>query len=203
MHSKKVPLPARSLSAAPVFCLALCLAGCTLYPEQKKPTLGTTTSAEATQRIFWDDVTQGKWTEANALLAPDVVVRVGTRVLNHQEAMAWLKGLQITSAAIGDTRIKGSLNDMILVYTLQLMEKAEPAACPGHGGLGASGSKAPQPSQGASMMTLETLAVWQEPELDPKASKKQQSAPAYLMTVLDLTPLGTDVAKGGGCIAGL
>ena len=49
--------------------LALAMAGCTLYPEQKQPGPTQTTSAEHTDRLFWQYVEQAKWNQANALLA--------------------------------------------------------------------------------------------------------------------------------------
>ncbi len=60
---------------------SLALAGCTVYSEQKQPTLTQTTSAEQVERIFWQDVQQAKWAEANALLAPNTVWRVDGQVI--------------------------------------------------------------------------------------------------------------------------
>src|ERR1700756_880099 len=67
---RKVVLPGAA-GAAIAGIAALALGGCTVYPEKKQPALAQTTSAEQVDRTFWQDVEQGKWTEANALLAPN------------------------------------------------------------------------------------------------------------------------------------
>ncbi len=181
-----MPRTPRTSPAALLALILFPLAGCTLFPEKKQPTLATTTSAEATQRIFWNDVAAGKWNEANTLIAPDAVWRVGDRVLDHTEALAWLKSLGIHGAAVGSTQIKSAVNDMMLVYTLQLESQPAFLPCAARQAAGAN----PQTSTPAGTQTLSALAIWQQPQPvdDPKGKQKEKQSRGYLLTVLDLAP---------------
>jgi hypothetical protein len=159
---------------------ALALAGCTVYPDQKQPTLKQTTSAEQVGRIFWRDVEQGKWTEANALLAPNAVWRVNGRVVPRAQIVPWLQSLGIHGAQVSDVALTPAVNDMNLVYTVQIQAQKDVAA---EAGAGCAGR--PQ--------TLNALAVWQQPQPTGTPSKDKQYR-GYLLTVHDLT-----TAADGGC----
>jgi hypothetical protein len=171
--------------AAACGLLVLGPAGCTVYPNQKSPSLMQTTSAEQVDRIFWQDVQQAKWTQANALLAPNAVWRVNGLVVPRAQVVPWLESLGIHGVQVSDVAVTPAVNDMNLVYTVQMQaDKAVSAqvgaACAGH----------PQ--------TLSALAVWQQPQPTGNAAKdKQISSKAYggyLLTVHDLT-----IAGNGGC----
>jgi hypothetical protein len=164
---------------------ALMLGGCTVYPEQKQPTLTQTTSAEQVNRIFWQDVEQAKWAEANALLAPNAVWRVNGEVVPRAQIVPWLQSLGVHGAQVSDVALTPAVNDMNLVYTVQLQsDKAVSAA--------ANANCAGRPQ------TLRALAVWQQPQLtgDPSKDKKARNKAyaGYLLTVHDLT-----VAANGSC----
>jgi hypothetical protein len=164
---------------------ALALAGCTVYPDHKQPSLMQTTSAEQVDRIFWQAVQQAKWTQANALLAPNVVWRVNGQVVPRAQVVPWLQSLQIHGVQVSDVALTPAVNDMNLVYMVQMQaDKAVSAqvgaACAGHA------------------QTLNALAVWQQPQPTGNAAKdKQASSKAYggyLLTMHDLTTAGN-----GGC----
>jgi hypothetical protein len=152
-------------------CLLLPLVGCTLFPEQKSPSLGQTTSAEQVDRIFWQDVQQGRWTAANALLAPNAVWRVNGQVIDRAQIVPWLQSLGIHGAQVSGVALTPAVNDMNLVYTLQLQADRAVAARP------AAPAGGPQ--------TLRALAVWQEPQPGKKGAHG-----GYLLTVHDLTTAG-------------
>lgn len=157
---------------------ALLLGGCTVYPEQKQPTLTQTTSAEQVNRIFWQDVEQAKWAEANALLAPNAVWRVNGLVIPRAQVVPWLKSLGIHGVQVSDMKLTPAVNDMNLVYMVQIQaEKVVSAQA------GTSGAGKPQ--------TLSALAVWQQPQpTGDEAKDKQARSKAYagyLLTVHDLT----------------
>ncbi len=166
--------------------LPIALAGCTVYPEHKTPTLATTTSAEQTQRIFWKDVEAGKWTEVKALLSPNVVWRAGDRVLERDAIVPWLQGLGVRTALVADTTVKSNVNDMTLVYMLQVKARGRVIT-----------QSRTQPGQAAAASTdvagclqnLQAVAVWQ-----------QGRSGSYLLTVEDLT-VGDAGAMPGGTSA--
>ncbi|HEY1964065.1 MAG TPA: hypothetical protein VGG59_04005 [Acidobacteriaceae bacterium] len=164
---------------------ALALGGCTVYPDKKQPTLAQTTSAEQVNRIFWQDVEQAKWIEANALLAPNAVWRVNGEVVPRAQIVPWLHSVGVHGAQVSDVALTPAVNDMNLVYTVQLQsDKAVSAE--------ASANCAGRPQ------TLRALAVWQQPQLTGDPSKDKQARnkayAGYLLTVHDLT-----VAANGGC----
>jgi hypothetical protein len=159
---------------------SLALAGCTVYSEQKQPTLMRTTSAEQVDRIFWQDVQQAKWAEANALLAPNTVWRVDGQVIPRARIVPWLQSLGIHGLQVSELTLTAAVNDMNLVYTVQVQAEKSVTA-----DAGADCAGRPQ--------TLSALAVWQQPQPTGPASKDKQYR-GYLLTVHDLT-----TAAHGGC----
>ena len=156
------------------------LAGCTLYPEHKSSGFMQTTSAEQVDRIFWKDVQQGKWIEANALLAPNTVWRVNGEVVPRAQIIPWLQSLRVHGVQVSNVALTPAVNDMNLVYTVQIQaDKAVVAK------VSASCAGRPQ--------TLSALAVWQQPQPTRKPQNGKQYR-GYLLTVHDLT-----AASDGGC----
>jgi hypothetical protein len=158
------------------------LTGCTVYPEQKQPTMMQTTSAEQVDRIFWQDVEQAKWPQANALLAPNAVWRVNGQVVARAQIVPWLQSLAIHGVQVSDVAVTPAVNDMNLVYTVQIQAEKAVAAPVGAGCAGR-----PQ--------TLSALAVWQQPQPvgnEAKDEKATHKAAGYLLTVHDLTTTGND-----------
>jgi hypothetical protein len=154
------------------------LAGCTVYPTQKQPTLMQTTSAEQVNRIFWQDVEQAKWPQANALLAPNAVWRVNGQVVARAQIVPWLQSLGIHGVQVSDVAVTPAVNDMNLVYTVQIQAEKIVAAQ-----AGASCAGHPQ--------TMSALAVWQQPQPTEKAEKSKQYR-GYLLTVHDLSATSND-----------
>jgi hypothetical protein len=161
-------------------CAAIMLSGCSVYSEKKHPTLQTTTSAEQTQRIFWKDVESGNWREAEALLAPNAVWRNGSSVIDRRSVIPWLRSLSIKQAMVSDVVIKSNVNDMTLVYSLQIAA-ARPVL--------PSASDAAQPGS-TQPQNLHVVAVWQEPHAGAEAAAKDKQYHGFLLTVEDLAPAG-------------
>jgi hypothetical protein len=161
--------------------IVLALSGCTVYSAQKSPGVTQTTSAEQVDRIFWQDVEQAKWVQVNALLAPNAVWRVNGQVVPRAQIVPWLQSLGGHGVQVSDLVLTPAVNDMNLVYTVQMQaDKAVAAqvgaACAGH----------PQ--------TLSALAVWQQPQPTGDAAKDKQARNktygGYLLTVHDLMTAG-------------
>ncbi len=150
--------------------------GCTVYSEQKTPALAMTTSAEQIDRIFWQDVAQAKWTGANALLAPNAIWRVNGVVVPRVQIVPWLQSLGVHGVEVTNVAPTPAVNDMNLVYTVQIQADKAVAAQ-----VTASCAGKPQ--------TLSALAVWQQPQPTGKPEKDKQYR-GYLLTVHDLTATG-------------
>lgn len=155
--------------------------GCTLYSERKTPTLAMTTSAEQVNRIFWQDVAQAKWIEANALLAPNAIWRVDGEVVPRAQIVPWLQSLGVHGVEVTNVAPTPAVNDMNLVYTVQVQAEKSVAAQ-----VTASCAGKPQ--------TLSALAVWQQPQPTGKPEKDKQARDknygGYLLTVHDLAATG-------------
>ena len=157
------------------------LTGCTVYPDHKQPSLTQTTSAEQVNRIFWQDVQQSKWVQANALLAPNAVWRVNGQVIPRTQVVPWLQSLGIHGAQVNDLALTPAVNDMNLVYTVEMQaEKAVVAQ------VSAACSGRPQ--------KLSALAVWQQPQPTGNPAKDKQATNkaygGYQLTVHDMTAVG-------------
>jgi hypothetical protein len=157
------------------------LTGCTVYPDQKQPSGTQTTSAEQVDRLFWQDVQQSKWVQANALLAPNAVWRVNGQVIPRTQVVPWLQSLGIHGVQVSELAVTPAVNDMNLVYSVEMQaDKAVVAQ------VSAGCSGRPQ--------KLSALAVWQQPQptgdaaKDKKASNKGYGG--YLLTVHDMTAVG-------------
>ncbi|HEX6773372.1 MAG TPA: hypothetical protein VF126_15180 [Acidobacteriaceae bacterium] len=175
--------------------LVLLAAGCTLYPEQKHPGPTQTTSAEQIDRLFWQYVEQAKWNQANALLAPNTVWRVNGEVVERAQIIPWLTSLGIHGVQVSGVGLTPAVNDMNLVYTVQIQaDKAVRAQA------GAACAGRPQ--------TLNALAVWQQPQpvqdveehIQPEERKERERkedkrSGGYLLTVHDLTTAGDGVCR--------
>lgn len=160
------------------------LAGCTVYPEQTKPSLAMTTSAEQVQRIFWSNVTAGRWNEVRALLAPNAVWRVRGQVVPTAEIVPWLKSLNVKAADVSNVTLTPAVNDMTVLSTLQIQAQRS---------VRTSSAGAAAPSCSGKTQTVASLAVWQQPQPTGTASK-DKSYRGYLLTVEDLSP---PAAEGG------
>jgi hypothetical protein len=158
-------------------CSAAGFSGCTVYSQQKTPTLAMTTSAEQVDRIFWADVAAAKWSEVNTLLAPNTVWRVGDRVIPRAEIVPWLQGLKIHAVQVSDVALTPAVNDMNMLATVQVQAEHAVVAQ----GTGASCAGQPQ--------TLSALAVWQQPQ-PTGTPTKDKSYHGYLLTVHDLSVSG-------------
>jgi hypothetical protein len=159
--------------------LGAVLVGCTVYPEQKTPSLAMTTSAEHVDRIFWQNVAAGKWTEVNSLLAPNAVWRVEGRIVPRAQIVPWLQGLNIRAVQVTEVTLTPAVNDMNVVSTVQV-EADHAIAVVTQGNAPASGICAGRPQ------TLHALAVWQQPQPKEDAAK-DKGYRGYLLTVHDLT----------------
>jgi hypothetical protein len=150
--------------------LTVLLSGCTIGAEVK-PTLGTTTSAEQVQRIFWQDVKDGKWLTVQSLLVDNVTWRNGNQVLTRDQIVPYLQQLQVKDFLISNLVVKANENDMTVLYDLQVT----------------TGSSGQQP------VNLHAVAVWQQVPLPPDKATKQEKkqfdkASPYLLMVEDLNP---------------
>lgn len=101
----------------------LALGGCTLFPAGKSPSLKTTTSAEQTERIFWQAASKKDFATVTSLIAAGAlfVERDGS-VLTREQFIEHLKSAAPADYAIGQVTVRPQGNDMILAYSASVRE---------------------------------------------------------------------------------
>ena len=130
--------PLHFFAALIALLLSMGVAGCTLFPEKKQPTLASTTSAEAHERILWQMVQKQQWGKISPLFSATLVWNVDGKSLGADQVVPYLQSLGLKDAVVRDASIKPNGPDMTVAYTLQLS--------------GASGS----------LRELSAFSVWQQ-----------------------------------------
>ena len=128
----------RAIWIASLLAAAMTLSGCTIYGVKNPPTLKSTTSAEQYERILWSAVKAKNWQQIPGMLAANVIYSAGGKVLNKDQVVPYLQGLNLTDFNITAMVVKPNGPDMTLNYTLQL----------------STGGGPPQ--------TLSAISVWQQ-----------------------------------------
>jgi hypothetical protein len=113
-----MPKPLRLLVVS--LALAMSTTGCTLFPEQKSPTLKNTTSAEQYERILWQTVQKQQWNTISGLFSTTLIWHVDGKSLGSDQVVAYLQSLNLKDAIVRDASIKPNGPDMTVNYTLQI-----------------------------------------------------------------------------------
>jgi ATP/ADP translocase len=116
----------RAIWIASLLAAAMTLSGCTIYGVKNPPTLKSTTSAEQYERILWSAVKAKNWQQIPGMLAANVIYSAGGKVLNKDQVVPYLQGLNLTDFNITAMVVKPNGPDMTLNYTLQLSTAGGP-----------------------------------------------------------------------------
>src|ERR1700761_8909136 len=109
----------RKFWMASLLVAAMSLTGCTLYGPKNQPTLKTTTSAEQYQRLFFQAVKAKNQQQLPGMLAANVMYSAGGKVMNKEETLAYLQGMNLSDFTMTDVVVKPNGPDMTLSFTLQ------------------------------------------------------------------------------------
>ncbi len=115
-----MPKSLRLLAAPLAFVLGLSVTGCTIFPEQKSPSLKNTTSAEQYERILWQTVQKQQWNNISGLFSTALVWHVDGKSLGSDQVVPYLQSLNLKDAVVRDASIKPNGPDMTVSYTLQI-----------------------------------------------------------------------------------
>ena len=101
----------------------MAMVGCTVFPASKNPSLKTTTSAEQTERLFWQAAAKGDLSTVTDLIAAGAVLteRDGA-VLTREQFVERLKSRPPIDFAIGQVTVRPQGNDMVLTYSASVRE---------------------------------------------------------------------------------
>lgn len=107
--------------AAPLaFILGLSVIGCTVFPEQKSPSLKNTTSAEQYERLLWQTVQKQQWKNISGLFSTTLVWHVDGKSLGSDQVVTYLQSLNLKDAVVRDASVRPNGPDMTVTYTLQI-----------------------------------------------------------------------------------
>jgi hypothetical protein len=115
-----MPKLLRFFAAPLAFVLGLSVVGCTIFPEQKPPTLKNTTSAEQYERILWQTVQKQQWNKLPPLLSTTTVWHVDGKLLGSDQVVPYLQSLNLKDAIVRDVSVKPNGPDMTVTYTVQI-----------------------------------------------------------------------------------
>ena len=89
--------------------------------EQKQSTAwSNATGAEQFERLLWQEIKAGNWSEVERRLAPTLVEVTSSGVRDRGQALERLKALQVADYSIGDLQVRPDGSDMIVAYTITL-----------------------------------------------------------------------------------
>jgi hypothetical protein len=117
MRSLRVPLLALLLLPLLTFI------GCTVFPEKKRPSLNATTSAEQTERIFWQAAVKKDFATVTHLISSQAVFveQDGSR-LTREQFLERLKAAPPLDYALGQVIVRPQGNDMLLTYPASVQQ---------------------------------------------------------------------------------
>lgn len=100
--------------------LALGLTGCTMWEQKSTTAWSNATGAEQFERLFWQEIKAGNWTEVERRLSPTFVEVTASGVRDRAQALERLKALPLAGYSLGDVEVRPSGNDMVVAYTITL-----------------------------------------------------------------------------------
>jgi hypothetical protein len=120
----------RQFIASTAACLlALSIGGCTLFPEQKNPTLKNTTSAEQYERILWQTVEKQQWNKISPLFSTTLIWNANGKSLSADQVLPYLQTLHLKDAAVTGVTVQPNGPDMTVAYTLQYTDDRSGGGC--------------------------------------------------------------------------
>lgn len=108
---------ARTILTASLLLPLAMASGCTVYSAPGHATLQTTTSAEQTERLFWQAAVKQDFATVSQLIAAGAVfaMRDGS-VLTREQFVEQMRAAPPVDYSIGQVTVRPQGNDMVLTY---------------------------------------------------------------------------------------
>jgi hypothetical protein len=123
-----------------ILLLAVAASSCTMWKEKQPKTWQSATGPEAFERLLWQEIQAGNWTEVERHIAPTFVATGPKGRYDRTAALEQWKRLKISAAAMGEVEVRPNGDTSVITYVISL-----------------SGSNAGEPLQSP----LRCLSVWQ------------------------------------------
>ena len=104
-----------AIALAIPFLLLMSISACTFYPDRPARVISDATGGESLERVFWNHVKAGQWTEVDRALASNYVATTLTGTLDHAATLAQYRQWQLKDYSLGD--LSTELNGSTIVVT--------------------------------------------------------------------------------------
>jgi uncharacterized protein DUF4440 len=131
-----------AIALAVTFLILMSVSACTFYGDRPARAFSDATGGEGLERVFWNQVKAGNWTEVDRVLASNYVGNTSAGTVDRDTALTQYHQWQLKDYSLGDLKTEMNGTTIVVTYSISLV--------------GTSGSQA-LPSTPLRMMT-----VWQQ-----------------------------------------
>jgi hypothetical protein len=91
---------------------------CTVYRERMAQKFGDATGGEALERVFWNEVKAGSWSELEGVIASNYIATTPDGTLDRNAALGQYRQYKLKDFSIGD--LKTELNGLTIVVAYNI-----------------------------------------------------------------------------------
>jgi len=95
-------------------------AGCTMFKEHPATTFAEATGGEGLERVFWKNVTAGKWTEVDRVIASNYSGVTAGGTLDKAAALEQYRQWKLKEYSLGDLKTEMNGDTIVVTYTITL-----------------------------------------------------------------------------------
>ena len=103
---------------------------CTFYGEKSARAFSEATGGEGLERVFWNEVKAGSWTEVERALASNYVGTNPTGTQDREAALGEYHQWQLKDYSLGDLKTELNGSTFVVTYTISLAGTAGAQALP-------------------------------------------------------------------------
>ena len=102
-----------------LLALLICTS-CTVWKEQPAKAFTEATGGEELERLLWQEVKAGHWTDVENHIASNYMAITRHGMQDRNGAIAYFKRLKIDDYTLGDFQTQLNGNTFVIVYTIQM-----------------------------------------------------------------------------------
>jgi hypothetical protein len=102
-----------------LLALLICC-GCTVWKEQPAKAFKDATGGEELERLFWQEIKAGHWTDVENHIASNYMAITRHGMQDRAAAITYFKGLKLDDYTLGDFQTQLNGNTFVIVYTIDL-----------------------------------------------------------------------------------
>src|SRR2546423_737168 len=114
-----MPAMSRRLTPWPLLLFLFLTSGCTIWPA-KPAAWSNATGAEQFERLWWQDVKDKRWNEAEQRLSGTYTAQLGGQLMDRAQMLQRLKQLELSELSLGEVIVQPNGNTIVVTYFLDL-----------------------------------------------------------------------------------